>query len=190
MENDFYVSETLFSQRPIEACDAYQTRVYDTLDALGIDCIRAEHDAAHTIECCAAVERVLGAPICKNLFLCNRQKTAFYLLLMPGDKPFKTRDITSQIQSARLSFAGAQDMQHMLGCTPGSASVLGLLFDEQKQVSVLIDEELLACEWIGFHPCNNTATLKLRMRDITQRFLPYCDHAYAKVSLPRYQEDV
>jgi len=185
---EFYVDKVLYTARPEEKRTPNEEVVYDALEKLGISFHRADHDAADTIADCLLVEEVLDGKICKNLFLCNRQKTNFYLLLMPGDKPFKTKDITQQIQSARLSFASGEDMERMLGCTPGSASVLGLLFDKEHQVNLLIDEELLRDETMCCHPCKNTSTLKLAMEDVLNILLPHTGHAPRMVDLPRYDE--
>ena len=67
-----------------------EIRVYDLLDKLGIEYQRIDHEAAMTMEACAAIDEVLDATICKNLLLCNRQCTAFYLLMIPGHKVVKT----------------------------------------------------------------------------------------------------
>lgn len=165
-----------------EVSDSERT-VYSALRELGIGFKRAEHDEAGTIDDCLAVEKVLGVKICKNLFLCNRQKTKFYLLLMPGDKQFKTKDLSSQINSARLSFAGADEMKKYLGVAPGSVSVLGLIFDKENDVTLLIDSDLLNNEFIGCHPCKNTASLKIKTDDILLKFLPYVKHEYTTVKL-------
>lgn len=82
-----------------------EIRVYDLLDSLGIEYERTDHERTDTMEACNEIDAILQVTICKNLFLCNRQKTNFYLLMMPGDKPFKTKELSSQINSARLSFA-------------------------------------------------------------------------------------
>ena len=121
----------LLSGRPAsgEGREAREMAAYDLLDSLGISYTRVDHDAAATMEDCLAVEAVLGTAICKNLFLTNRQHTAYYLLLMKGDKPFRTKDLSAQIGSARLSFASPEEMERLLGTTPGSASILGLMND-------------------------------------------------------------
>ena len=158
--------------------------ILETLDALGIAYDGVTHEHADTIADCHAVEDALGAPICKNLFLCNAQKTAYYLLILPGDKVFKTKYLSKQIGSARLSFGDAAAMERLLNCTPGSASALGLLFDKEKQVRFLIDKDLLTEEYWGFHPCRNTATLRLRRTDFTEKFLPALGVAPTVVELP------
>ena len=155
------------SERPQKELDTHAA-----LNSLGIGFERVDHSPAATIEDCASVEAVLGAEICKNLFLCNRQQTEFFLLLMPGQKPFKTKLLSKQINSARLSFASAEDMLRLLNITPGSMSVFGLIFDKEKQVRLLIDKDLLKFEYLGFHPCINTSTLKLKTSDILGVLLP------------------
>ena len=160
-----------------------EMRVYQFLDNAGIPYRRADHDAAQTMEACVEIEKVLGAPICKNLFLCNRQQTSFYLLLMPGDKPFKTKEITKQIGSARLSFGPEEYMWEFMNCHQGSASVLGLMNDGEKRVRLLVDEDLKKDPYLGAHPCNNTSTLKLRSGDVFGKFLELTGHEATYVKL-------
>ncbi len=160
-----------------------ELRVYDYLDKLGIDYQRVDHEAAMTMEACEAVDEVLGILMCKNLFLCNRQKTAFYLLLMPGDKKFKTKELSSQINSARLSFAEADDMLKYLDIEPGAVSVMGLMNDKEKSVRLLVDEDVKAAEYIGCHPCVNTSSLKIKTSDIFEKFLPAVGHVAEIVHL-------
>ena len=160
-----------------------EIRVYDFLDALGISYQRIDHEAANTMEACAAIDEVLDATICKNLLLCNRQCTDFYLLLMPGDKPFKTKDLSSQIGSSRLSFAAPEYMEAYLDITPGSLSVLGLMNDKEHRVQLLIDEDVLKGEFIGCHPCINTSSLRLKTSDLTERIIPAMGHVPRMVTL-------
>jgi Ala-tRNA(Pro) deacylase len=157
--------------------------VYNCLDKLEIDYYRTDHEPADTMEACNRIDAVLGVTICKNLFLCNRQKTAFYLLMMPGDKPFKTKELSSQINSSRLSFAGADDMLKFLNTTPGSVSIMGLMNDTENKVNLLIDKDILNDEYIGCHPCINTSSLKLKREDLFQKFLPHINHTYQTVTL-------
>ena len=165
-----------------------EVRVYDFLDNLGIDYQRIDHEAAMTMEACAAIDEVLDATICKNLLLCNRQCTAFYLLLLPGNKPFKTSVLSKQIGSSRLSFAGAEYMEKFLDITPGSLSILGLMNDHEHQVQLLIDEDVLQGEFIGCHPCINTSSLRLRTADLTQKIIPAMGHEPRIVNLPSAEE--
>ena len=165
-----------------------ENRCYELLDSLGIEYLRADHDRADTIEQCHDVEKIIDAPIPKNLFLTNRQKTSFYLLIMPGDKPFKTKYLSAQIGSARLSFASGEDMEKYLDTHPGSASVLGLMNDRDGAVKLLVDKPVLDMEYIGCHPCENTSTLKIRTKDIIEKILPEIKHNMQIVDLPEDME--
>ena len=160
-----------------------EQRCYELLDSLGVEYARVDHEHADTIEACHEIESTLGASICKNLFLTNRQQTEFYLLLMPGDKPFKTKLLSKQLGTARLSFASPEHMERYLDITPGSVSVLGLMNDGGK-VHLVIDRDLLKDEFIGCHPCINTSTLRLRTEDVIGKLLPAVGHEYALVELP------
>lgn len=157
--------------------------VYDLLDELGIVYERVDHEALQTIEACKAVDEILGISICKNLFLCNRQKTSYYLLLLPGEKALRTKELSKQIPTSRLSFASGEDMEEYLNVTPGSATVLSLMYDTENRVRLLIDEELLSEEWFGCHPCINTSSLKLRTKDILEKYLKAVHHDYITVKL-------
>lgn len=163
-----------------------EIRVYDFLDKLGIQYQRIDHEAAMTMEACEEIDRALGdnTTICKNLFLCNRQETDFYLLLMPGDKPFKTKDLSAQIHSARLSFAKPEYMEKYLDITPGSVSVLGLMNDSEKKVQLLIDEDVMKEPYFGCHPCINTSSLKFTTEDLMQKIISALEHEPVTVTLP------
>ena len=163
-----------------------EIRVYDFLDKLGVQYQRIDHEAAMTMEACEEIDRALGdnTTICKNLFLCNRQETDFYLLLMPGDKAFKTKDLSAQIHSARLSFAKPEYMEKYLDITPGSVSVLGLMNDSEKKVQLLIDEDVMKEPYFGCHPCINTSSLKFTTEDLMQKIIPALEHEPVTVTLP------
>ena len=167
----------------LDGREAREVRTYELLDRLGIAYSRIDHEAAETMEICREIDRVLDALICKNLFLCNRQGSAFYLLMMPGDKPFRTKELSAQIQSARLSFASAEKMEEYLDVHPGSVSVLGLANDKEGNVQLLIDEDILKGEYFGCHPCVNTSSLRMRVEDLIHIFLPAVGHTYRTVRL-------
>lgn len=160
-----------------------ELEVYDLLDKLGISYDRVDHEALQTIEACQKVDETLGISICKNLFLCNRQRTAYYLLLLPGYKALKTKELSKQIPTSRLSFASGEDMEEYLNVTPGSATIMGLMFDPENRVQLVIDEELLKEEWFGCHPCINTSSLKLRTEDVIGKYLQAVHHEYLTVNL-------
>lgn len=173
----------IFTTAPEDAREPVETAVYDLLDKLGIAYQRVDHPAAMSVEDCHDVDKILDIQICKNLFLCNRQKTDFYLLMMPGEKPFKTKDLSRQIGTARLSFADGEHMLKYLGVTPGSVSVMGLMNDTENRVRLLIDEEVFCSEYVGFHPCRNTSSLKAKAAEIWEKFLPAVHHDYTVVRL-------
>ena len=175
----------LFKGRPgdFEARLPKEQRVYELLDGLGIEYTRVDHECAMTMEACAAVDAALGTIMCKNLLLCNRQCTDFYLLLMPGGKPFKTSVLSKQIGSSRLSFADGSYMEQLLDITPGSLSVLGLMNDRENRVRLLIDGEVLSGETIGVHPCINTSSLRITVADLTEKLIPALGHAPTMVEL-------
>lgn len=160
-----------------------EIRTYDLLDRLGIVYERVDHAPAMTMEVCQEIDQVLQAVICKNLFLCNRQETAFYLLMIPDTKVFHTKDLSAQIGSARLSFAKAEYMEQFLDITPGSVSVMGLMNDTEHRVQLLIDEDVLKSEFVGCHPCINTSSIRFRTSDLVEKVLPAMGHTYIKVKL-------
>ncbi len=194
---------TIYKGRPTDTSGRQQReiRVYDLLDDLKIDYDRLDHDAAMNMEVCDEInaafgrmtleefkaepdgERTSHAIICKNLFLCNRQKTKFYLLMIPGDKKFLTKNLSAQINSARLSFAGEEEMLKYLDITPGSVSVLGLMNDHDNAVQLLIDSDVLRSEYVGCHPCINTSSLRMKTRDLTEKILPAIHHSPIIVTL-------
>lgn len=181
----------LYNGRPenTEGRPEKEIRVYDLLDSLGISYQRVDHEAAMTMEACEEIDRTLsegvdeGVAICKNLLLCNRQETEFYLLLIPGDKPFKTKYLSAQIGSARLSFAKAGYMEEYLDITPGSLSVMGLMNDREGHVRLLIDEDVLKPAYFACHPCINTSSLRFRTKDLTDKLIPALKHEPAIVKL-------
>lgn len=160
-----------------------EIKVYDVLDSLGISYYRTDHEAVGTIADCLEVDKILGINICKNLFLCNRQKTAFYLLLMPGEKTLQTKELSKQIPTSRLSFASGEDMEKYLNVTPGSATIMGLIFDPENKVQLLVDEDVLQQEEFGCHPCVNTSSLKMKTEDVFGKYLEAVHHDYITVKL-------
>lgn len=189
MGNDtFHLDTTRYSGRPPENRDILETACYDLLDQLGISYFRADHDPAMTIELCHEVEKVLGARICKNLFLCNRQKTDFYLLLIDGDKIFKTKYLSAQLGCSRLSFGEGESMEALLKVQPGSASVLALLHDGARKVHLIIDRSVLKQEYFACHPCKNTSTVAFETRELTEKLLPALGHIPTIVDLPEVED--
>lgn len=177
----------LYEGRPQSTADRTERELgaYDFLDALGISYHRVDHAPAMTMAVCEEIDRALEATICKNLFLTNRQGTAFYLLMMPGDKPFKTKDLSAQLGTARLSFGPPDKMEQLLHTAPGSASVLGVMHDRENAVQLVIDKEVLAGKYFGCHPLVNTASLRISIADLVEKILPATAHTPVVVDLPR-----
>ena len=162
-----------------------EQRCYRFLDELGIEYYRCDHkdSNANTMEDCLKIDKILEATVCKNLFLCNRQQTQFYLLMMPGEKVFKTKELSSQLGCARLSFASPEAMERYLDITPGSVSVLGLMNDHDNAVRLLVDEDVLKGEWTGCHPCINTSSLKIKTKDLFGVIIEKMHHDMTAVKL-------
>lgn len=181
-----FIDKTVYTGRPASEAGrlSKELRAYDFLDSLGVSYQRMDHDPTDTIEVCHEVEALLQIRICKNLFLCNAQKTNFYLLLMPGEKKFKTAIFSKQMGCSRLSFASAEFMEQFLDITPGSVSVLGLMNDTGNRVRLAIDRDVLKDEYFGCHPCINTSSLKIRTCDLLDKILPALGHEYTLVDLP------
>lgn len=170
------INPVIYTSRPGDMRSAAENETYDLLEKLRINYLRIDHGAAMTIEDCAGVDALLGIPMCKNLLLCNRQETEFYFLMLPGNKQFKTKILSAQLGLTRLSFAKSEYMKRYLGVSPGSMSVLGLTYDTGHCVRLCIDSELLACGYIGCHPCANTSSLKIKTADLLDVFLRYTGH--------------
>lgn len=182
-----HIDPTVYSDRPTDRRTEAEETIYDKLDQLSIPYIRVDHDHADTMEDCRLIEKKLGAAICKNLFLCNRQQTQFYLLMMQGEKPFKTKFLSAQLGCARLSFADADHMAQYLQTTPGSVSALELMFDTEHHIQLVMDKPLLADEYISAHPGLSTSTLRLTREDLL-KFVQSTGHEPIVVDLPVEEE--
>lgn len=176
----------LFDGRPEDISGRLdkEIRVYDFLDSLGVPYQRVDHAPAMTMEACLEIDKVLDAPMCKNLLLCNRQKTDFYLLLMPGEKVFQTKELSARLSVSRLSFASGEAMEEFLDITPGSLSVMGLMNDKEFRVRLVIDKPVLEKAHIGFHPCINTSSLQVKTSDLIDKIIPAMGHEPTIVDLP------
>ena len=171
-----YIDPNLYTSRPTDERLPKEMRTYDLLESLGVAYTRVDHDAADTMDDCRAAKAQLGVKICKNLLLCNQQKTKFYLLLMDGEKQYVTKDFSKKIGSSRLSFAPAEFMEKFLDITPGSLSVFGLMNDKDNDVTLYIDRDVIAEEYFGAHPCINTSTLRITTRDLLEKVIPATGH--------------
>lgn len=183
----FHINPVVYTGRPEDTSGrlSKELRTYDLLDSLHIFYQRVDHNALPTIEACRQVDKLLETPMCKNLFLRNTQKTAFYLILLPGEKKFKTAALSRQIGSARLSFGEPEFMEQLMDLTPGSVTVLGLMNDTENKVRLPIDRDVVENHaFIGCHPCINTSSLKLKTQDLITKILPAIHHDYTLVDLP------
>ena len=178
-----HIDPTVYTGRPSDQRIPQEEAVYDKLEELGLDFARVDHDHADTMEDCLKIESVLGAKICKNLFLCNRQQTEFYLLMMPGDKPFKTKFLSAQLGCSRLSFADENHMRDYLSTIPGSVSALELLFDQENKVRLVIDRDLMKDAYISGHPGISTSTIRLKKEDLL-RYVQAVGHEPTYIDLP------
>jgi len=182
--SEFFVSDELYTTAPTDGNRLpKEMAVYELLDKLKIPYERIDHDHADTMEACEEIDKRLGVTMCKNLFLRNQQKTTFFLLLIPGDKKFMTKDLSKQLGISRLSFAEPEYMEKYLNITPGSVSVLGLMNDKDWDVTLLIDKDVLDSEYIGCHPCINTSSMKIKTADIIKKFLKHTGHRHTVVRL-------
>lgn len=170
------INKNIFNSKPDNDRMQVELDTYEILQKLEIPFTGVDHDAAMTMEDLQAVEKVLDVKVSKNLLLCNTQKTRFYMLVMPGDKKFLTKNLSKQINSSRLSFADGAYMEQFLNITPGSLSIFGLMHDEDNNVQLVIDKDVLEDEYFGCHPCINTSTLKVKTSDIMNIFLPLTNH--------------
>ena len=179
------IDRTVYTTAPTDLREEREMRCYRLLDSLNIKYERTDHEETKTVDSCNETEQLLNIKICKNLFLCNSQKSKFYLLVMCGDKQFKTKEISEQINSSRLSFAPEEYMVKYLDTYPGSVSILGLMNDIGNNVTLLVDREVSSMEYFGCHPCKNTSSMKIRWKDIEEIFLPYVSHKITFVDIER-----
>ena len=184
-----YINPQTFTQHPEKTQTEKEMQSYLFLEENGVEYIRAEHEEAATIELCEEIEKVIDAKICKNLLLCNRQQTKFYMLLIPGDMVFKTKYLSSQINSSRLSFASGEQMEKMLNVSPGSLTVLALMFDKNKEIELLIEKNVFKEEYFGCHPCVNTASVKFLTEDLKNKVLPALNREYTIVDLECHDDE-
>ena len=178
-----YINEKTFTTHPDSTTTQKEMQSYLFLEENGVEYVGAEHDEAATIELCEGIEKVIGAKICKNLLLCNRQQTKFYMLLIPGDMTFKTKYLSAQINSSRLSFASGEKMEELLNVSPGSLTVLSLMFDREENVELLIEKNVFNDGYFACHPCVNTATVKFKTADLKEKILPALNRSYTIVDL-------
>lgn len=170
-----YISEVSTTQLA-KGKNVTQDKVFDLLDQLKIPYECVENEVVETMEECKELDEVLGTEIRKSLFLRNQKKTAFFLVVLPAEKQLDIKELGKKLGAGKLSFASEEYMVKYLGCHPGSASVMGTINDEEDYVKVIFDKEVADAEWFGCNPGINTAHLKLKTRDLLNKFLPKIYH--------------
>lgn len=153
-----------------------QQEIIAFLDSLAITYEYHNHPKAHTIDACLALPFITeDVTICKNLFLCNRQQTQYYLLLLKPDTVFRTSAVSKALGSSRLSFAPEDSLPRLLNLTSGSVSPFGLLYDHEHKIMLAAEEAVTDTPRIAFHPCDNSATVILTQEDFWKTVLPALD---------------
>ena len=164
------------SETPAVFVNETQRRVYAALERLAIPFGRIDNDPAVTMEDCIAIDQALGVPTVKTLLLCNRQQTMFYLYVMPGDKPFSTKDFGAALQISRVSFAPAEMLQEFLGTEVGATTPLSLVSDTENRVRLIIDKAAVAPESVGCPDGTTTCYMRIRTADLLEKFIPATNH--------------
>ena len=164
------------SETPAVFVNETQRRVYAALERLAIPFGRIDNDPAVTMEDCIAIDQALGVPTVKTLLLCNRQQTMFYLYVMPGDKPFSTKDFGAALQISRVSFAPAAMLQEFLGTEVGATTPLSLVSDTENRVRLIIDKAAVAPESVGCPDGTTTCYMRIRTADLLEKFIPATNH--------------
>ena len=170
-----FISDVM-TTAPTDERGALETRVYQELERLGIKYERVDNDSVETMEECIEISNKLGAEIRKTIICCNRQKTDFYLVVLPANKRFDSKLFAAMMRTARVSFASAEDMEALIGLTPGEASVMGILNDTEGKIQVVIDKAVADAEWFACNPGANTTHIRFKTKQLLNTFLPAENH--------------
>lgn len=166
-----YISEVIKG-----APEAYKTEtqrlIYDQLMRSGIEYSRVDNDPAISVDDCEEISERLGAPTVKTLFVANRQLTKFYLVVMPGHKPFITRDFTAALGVSRVSFVKPEILMEMLGLEVGSATPLAIVADKGQSIRLVIDHEVTDRERMLIPDGTTTCYMNIRSEDLLTKYLP------------------
>lgn len=166
----------IYTSAPLEERSSLEMKTYQILDKLNIKYERIDHEAVSSMEECVEVNKKLKVEIRKNIFLCNSKKTTFFLFVLPANKPFDTKKFCQKLGLSHVSFANEEYMEKYLGTKPGSATIMGLLCDEDDYVQVILDKEIIEEEYFGCNPGQNTSHIKIKTEDLLKKFLPYVKH--------------
>ena len=172
---------TIEKNRPETAAGTTEEAIYDVLEKLGIEFSRLDRIEGDSES--EEVYGILGIRHLKNLLLCNAQKTNFYLLVMPADVPFKSSVLSKQLGTSRFSFAPEEYLMQFLHAKSGTSSILGLIFDKEHSVKLVIDERILDEKYFGCLPCTDSASLKFERDDILVKLLAFTGHSYTVVRM-------
>lgn len=170
-----YISE-ISTIAPTGERVAIEKKVYQILAKLQMEYKRVDNDIVETMEECKEIDEALETEIRKSIFLCNNKKTSFFLVVMPAEKSLDTAALAKKIGVPHLSFASGELMEKYLGTKPGSASIMGLITDEDDYVQLILDKKVAEEEWFGCNPGINTSHLKIRTDELLNKFLPYIRH--------------
>lgn len=130
------------------------------LQSLGIAAQRYEHVAVFTVEESSKLPPMPGVGT-KNLLLRDGKDARHFLVVVPHEKRVDLKALRTLLGADKLSFASPEQLRQYLGVEPGSATILGLVFDTQKHLEVCIDEDVWNAALVQCHPLVNTATIIL-----------------------------
>lgn len=170
-----FISEVM-TTAPEDERGALETKVYQELERLNISYERVDNDTVETMEECVEISEKLGAEIRKTIVCCNRQKTEFFLVVLPASKRFDSKLFAAMMRTARVSFASAEDMESLIGLTPGEASVMGILNDPEAKIKVVVDKAVADAEWFACNPGANTTHIRFKTKQLLDTFLPAENH--------------
>lgn len=157
-------------------------KLYEILEKLGISFEYYEHPPVPTIEQARIYWKGIESSHCKNLFFRNHKGNRHYLVIIEHEHDLLIRDLEQRLRQGKLSFASDERMMKYLGLSPGSVSPFGLINDSGHHVHVFIDECLRSSEKISFHPCLNTASLVISVRDF-EKFLQFTGNTFEYLEL-------
>ena len=162
--------------------DAYQ-QVANTLQELGITFDVAEHPPVFTTEQADSYIEGLEGVRTKSMFLTNKKKTQYYLLIMGDKKRLDMADFKVQVGANRIRMASADSLAEKMQLSPGTVSPFGLLNNDEKDILVYFDKDIVSEDIMTFHPNTNEKTIFIKTQDLF-RFLEAIDFSYEILTLP------
>ncbi len=170
-----YISE-ITNELPQEFANELEKEVYGKLNELNISFDRVDNDVVESMEECLEIDKKLGTEIRKTIIVCNEKKTQFYLIVLPSEKRFDSKEFRNKMECSRVSFAKVEDMERVLGVLPGSATVMSVIKDNDNIVQVVIDKEVADEEFFGCNTGANTRHIKIKTKDLIDVILPNLNH--------------